>query len=321
MVRRWLAYALALFGAVAFRVFYTGWLPGLILPAVACFPLLGVLLALPGVLSCRLSLSAPERTERESGAQWTLTAKSLLGLPLGRVWVTLTWIDRMTGQTGSARSALFLPGQGTTTTFPAATEHCGLLEARISSAWACDCLGLLRLPLFRGKSAQLWVTPLSQVPDLPPLPEEAKPGLRPRPGGGPGEDYDPRAYRPGDPLSSIHWKLSAKRDDLVVRETLETVHPLPLLTFDCFGSPAVMDRLLDILQGTGKALLDQSRPFSVAWAEPMSGELRRFDVAGETDLRRCIDSVLSQPCPEKGKSILDTQRLGISLHLTGGETP
>ncbi len=318
MVRRWLAYALALAGAAAFRIFYTGWLPGLVLPAVACFPLLGILLALPGVLSCRLSLSAPERTEREGEARCLLTVKSLLGLPLGRIWVTLTWTNRMTGQTGSARSALFLPGQGADLPFPVPAEHCGLLEARISSAWACDCLGLFRLPLFRGKGVQTWVTPLTQISDLPPLPEQARPGLRPRPGGGPGEDYDPRAYRPGDPLNSIHWKLSAKRDDLVVRETLETVHPLPLLTLDCFGAPAVMDRLLDVLQGTGKALLSQGRPFCVAWAEPLNGEIRRFDIAGEQDLRRCVEAVLSQPCPERGKSILDTQLPETSFHLTGG---
>lgn len=319
MLRRWLAYALALVGAVAFRVFYTGWLSGLILPVVACLPLLGLLLALPGVLSCRLSLSAPERVERGAAAAWTVTGKSRLGLPLGKVWVKVETVNTLTGQTVRKRVSFFLPGSGQTADVPAPTEHCGLLGSRIVSAWACDCLGLFRLPLFRGKEAQLWVMPLSQAADLPPLPQEEHPGLRPRPGGGPGEDYDPRAYRPGDPLNSIHWKLSAKRDDLVVRETLETVYPLPLLTLDCFGSPEMLDRRLDVLSGTGKALLKQGRPHTIAWAEPVSGELRRFDIAGETDLARCLEAILSQRAPLAGKSILDTHRLGRSIHLTGGD--
>ena len=320
MIRRFVAYALALSGAVAFRVFYTGWLSGLILPAVVCLPVLGVLLALPGVLCCRLSLSAPERVERGAPAQWAVTAKNLWGLPLGRVRVKVETRNQMTGQTALASAVFFLPGSGAQTAICAPTEHCGLLESRIVSAWACDCLGLFSLPLFRGKGAQLRVEPLAQVSDLPPLPEHAKPGLRPRPGGGPGEDYDPRAYRPGDPLSSIHWKLSAKRDDLVVRETLETVYPLPLLTFDCFGPPEIIDRLLDVLQGTGRALLDLGRPFATAWAEPVTGVARRFDVSCQADLDRCIQALLAQPCPLAGKSILDTDRLGTSVHLTGGET-
>ena len=29
---------------------------------------------------------------------------------------------------------------------------------------------------------------------------------------------DVRAYQPGDPVNRIHWKLSAKRDELLVRE-------------------------------------------------------------------------------------------------------
>lgn len=321
MPGRWLVYALALTGAVAFRIFYTGWLSGLILPAVVCLPLLGVLLALPGILSCRFSLSAPERVERGAPAVWMVSGKSRLGLPLVRIWITVESVNALTGQASRTRKRFFLPGSGAAAEFPAPTGHCGLLRGRIVSAWACDCLGLFRLPLFRGKESQLWVEPLSQAHDLPPLPEEQAPGLRPRPGGGPGEDYDPRAYRPGDPLSSIHWKLSAKRDDLVVRETLETIHPLPLLTFDCFGTAEVMDRLLDVLSGTGRALLAQNRPFAMAWAEPVSGDTRRFDISGEGDLRRCLETLLAQRAPETGKSILDTGRLGRSLHLTGGGEP
>ena len=37
-----------------------------------------------------------------------------------------------------------------------------------------------------------------------------------------GEEEDPgdvRPYRPGDPVRRIHWKLSARKDELLVRET------------------------------------------------------------------------------------------------------
>ena len=86
--------------------------------------------------------------------------------------------------------------------------------------------------------------------ELPAIPEGR--GARPSPlnavRAGPGEDYDLRDYRPGDPMRSIHWKLSSKWDELIVRERAEAFVPLPLLTLDRFGPPEVLDRLLDRLK-------------------------------------------------------------------------
>ncbi len=321
MAGRRVGYLLLLAGAVVFRIFYTGWLAGLFLPFVALLPLLGVVVSLPAALSCRLSLSAPERTARGEAARWTLTVKSRLGLPLSRVRVTVESVNAMTGAITAEKQTWSLPGSGAQIQLPAPTDHCGLLTARIASAWAVDCLGLFLLPLRRGTGAQFWVEPVVRRDALPPLPQEETPGVRPRPGGGPGEDYDPRAYRPGDPLNSIHWKLSAKRDELVTRETLETVRPLPLLTFDCFGAPDALDAVLDRLAGVSGALLAEGRPHAVAWAEPISGEPLRFSIAAKGDWQACLEAILSRPAPPVGRSILDSRQLGSTLHLTGGEAP
>ena len=44
--------------------------------------------------------------------------------------------------------------------------------------------------------------------------------LCPKPGGGFSEEHDLRPYRRGDSPKSVHWKLSAKRDSLIVREPM-----------------------------------------------------------------------------------------------------
>ncbi len=38
------------------------------------------------------------------------------------------------------------------------------------------------------------------------------------PGDDPGETYDIREYQPGDSIRQIHWKLSGKLDDIMIRE-------------------------------------------------------------------------------------------------------
>lgn len=319
MIRRWLCWLLALVGALTLRVAYTGWLAGFVLAGILCLPPLGLLVSLPAVLAAKVELSpSPDRAERGSPASWRLTGRSALKLPLARIKVTVRTVNEMNGLFYEAKKAWFLTGAGGGVSLPAPAVHCGLLTGRLCHVWALDSLGLFWIPLRRGGPARMWVEPVPGSADLPPLPEEEASGVRPRPGGGPGEDYDPRGYRPGDPLSSIHWKLSAKRDELVTKETLERVRPLPLLTIDPFGDVDTLDATLDLLSGISSELLALGRPHGVAWADPVSGELRRCPIAGEADLRRCLEALMSQRAPLTGKSVLDQGSLGRFLHLKPG---
>lgn len=321
MVRRWICWLLALLGALVFRVAYTGWLAGFVLAGVLCLPGLGLAVSLLALLAARVELSpGTDRAERNSPASWHVTGHSALGLPLGRVRVTVQTVNELNGLTYRTKKTWFFAGAGARVSLPTPTVHCGLLTGRFSHVWALDALGLFWLPLRRSGPARLWVDPVPQSAGLPPLPEEEAPGVRPRPGGGPGEDYDPREYRPGDPLSSIHWKLSAKRDELVTRETLETVKPLPLLTVDLFGDADGLDGMLDLLAGVSGELLAAGRPHAVAWADPVTGEVCRCAVAGEEDRRRCLEALLSRRAPLTGKSILDMAGVGKSLHLQPAPT-
>lgn len=319
MIRRWLCWLLALLGALVLRVAYTGWLAGFILLGVVCLPPMGLLLSLPALLAAKVELyPGSPRVRRGDAPCWRLTTYSALGLPLGRVKGWVRTVNEWNGLTYQAKKSWFSTGAGTSLDLSAPAAHCGLLTGKLCQVWALDCLGLFWLPLRRGGEAHLWVGPVPKREELPPLPQEEAPGVRPRPGGGPGEDYDPREYRPGDPLSSIHWKLSAKRDELVTRETLETVRPLPLVTVDLFGDADTLDATLDLLAGVSGELLAQGRSHAVAWASPITGELRRCPVTGEEDLERCMEALTSQRAPLTGRSVLDLPGLGKSLHLKPG---
>jgi len=323
MIKRWIVYGLALLGAVAFRVAYTGWLAGLVLSFVALLPLLGAVVSLPAVLSARVEVSAaPEEGERGESVVWSLSAWSRLGLPLGQVWARASAEDRLTGERMVWTERFFVPGRGAYRDRAERPEHCGLYRLRVERAWASDALGLFRLPLRRGGAAWQLILP-ETLEEAPELPEEAPLGLRPRPGGGPGEDYDPREYRPGDPLNIIHWKLSAKRDVLVVRETLEEIRERPVLVFDHFGAPEDLDAVLALLRGVGEGLLRKGRGFDVAWVRAGTGEMRRFRIGTGEDLRRCLTAAVSEPAPLKGRSILDLPRIAgaVSLCPGRGEEP
>lgn len=320
MLRRRAAYLLALLGALVLRVAYTGWLAGVVLGWVIALPVVGVLTALPALLSCRLRIIAPRAEvtrERPWGVQ--LTGGSALGLPLGRVRVRVEMTNALTGERTKKEMMWLQPGDGGVLDLTAPSDHCGLFTLRVTRARALDALGLFWLPLRRGEAASLYVLPRRSgvaLPDLPPVEEGL---LRPRPGGGPGEDYDPRPYRPGDPINTIHWKLSAKRDEPIVRETLEPVVQRPLITLDRMGTPDQLDRRLDILSGVAGELLEADRPFHLVCLDGESGELTGWEIENREDWQNCLHALLSTPAPRTGRSLLDLAGLNSALHIGGGE--
>ena len=98
------------------------------------------------------------------------------------------------------------------------------------------------------------------------------------------QDYDLREYRAGDSLRSIHWKLSSKKDELVVRETLEPRQAEVILTYDHFGTPEELDRTFDELAALSRLLLDKGRAHHIQWAAPASGQVEDRTVDGEQAL-------------------------------------
>ena len=48
-------------------------------------------------------------------------------------------------------------------------------------------------------------------------------GYKAKPGGGFYDFYELRQYQSGDSLKNIHWKLSSKQDELIVREPCEPI--------------------------------------------------------------------------------------------------
>lgn len=307
---RRVGYGLALAAALLFHFLDVGYLAWFLLWTVLALPLVSLLLALPVVLRCRGSLTAQTAgAERGTDLTFRAAVRCRGFLPLPQVRLRLRLTNEMTGEricrklsfSGLTDRQGFL---GETVRWESA--HCGYVRCEIERLQVVDGLGLFALPVSRPKPRAALVLPRLLDLPLPPLlrgEAEAAGPLKPRPGGGPGEDYDLRLYRAGDPVTAIHWKLSSKRDELVVRETLEPRREGITLTFDHFGAPEDLDRVLDRLRTFSAGLLAGGRSHTVAWLHPGTGELRQFLVADRRTLDRCLAAALSDPAPAQGRSI------------------
>ena len=309
MAYRRIAYAALLGGAVLFQIVFRFYLSTFTLALVLLLPLLSVLLSLPSVLGCTLLLtSAAPTVVQGEDAVFQVRLRSRTRLPLPRLQARLHWSNQLTGAGGRVRWEPVRTAPGAPPTLELATPHCGRLICRAERAWSCDLLGLFPLPVGRGsEGAVLVLPPALELDDTQELTGGQNDGvvLRPRPGGGPGEDYDLREYRAGDPLRSVHWKLSSKLDELVVRETLEPQQAAIVVTYDHFGSPEVLDRTFAQLCSLSRWLLEQERPHHIQWAAPLTGMVEDRSVDGEHALLACLELAFSTPAPQEGRSILD----------------
>lgn len=95
---------------------------------------------------------------------------------------------------------------------------------------------------FKGETV---IMPIPQKPELLPDNQSAVIlGYKPKPGGGFSDDYELREYRSGDSLKSVHWKLSSKYDELMVKAPSEAIYKKLVIKPEITDNPDTNDFVL-----------------------------------------------------------------------------
>lgn len=217
-----LLYIILLLGAWALKQVYIGWFGSYFLAAVAVLPPLLLLLSLPSMLRLRARVEGPRLCRKGGEAGLSVRFQTGRLLPLGKVRLTLRLENLYTGE-ASEESYIFRGLLSGDCVIPLSTERCGLVRCRVAELACWDGLGLLRLRRPCPDGADCAILPQPVPPKEPPDIDAALHAgtvLKPKYGGGYAEEHDLRTYRPGDAVNSIHWKLSSKTDEVIVREPL-----------------------------------------------------------------------------------------------------
>ncbi len=184
----------------------------------------------------------------------------------------------------------------------------GKIIFRIKNVWSYDLFGILRLSARGGKNRQLHeIVVLPEIYEAPLiLGQNAK-----NPSWGheiygqaaqrtePAEKNEIREYRPGDKIRSIHWKLSAKSDELMVRDIdqEQEASVLFFLEWKKNGEKYRKKRqqrewFYTVVLSVSYSLARQGCRHYVVWYDRRQKDLVRFLVSGEED----IYEMLSQVC-------------------------
>lgn len=304
MAGKRLIYLAALVGCVIFYIAYGEWFAYVALLAVLGLPWLSLLVSLPAILKFRAEPAGPEALPIGTPGQLLLRGRCTFPMPPFRGKLLLQ--SCITGQQQRYSGKKGIP-----------VEHCGAFRVTAEKVRICDYLGLFSFPVKQKEQKIVRIRPRPiPIPTPPDLSRYIARSWRPKFGGGYAENHELRLYRPGDNLNQVHWKLSAKTGKLILREPMEPVRGLVLLTMDLCGTPEEMDRKFGRLLWLSCHLLEQgvSHELRVLTAQGVMA----LPVSSEQELQKAIDQLLCAEMAREG-SIRDRELRSSWQHHIGGE--
>lgn len=174
------------------------------------------------------------------------------------------------------------------------SRYCGRVYVQIRRFTLLDYLGLLPMKAPVKADARLTI-----LPDLYPMdadmtarPAYADDGASNRRGEDRSEVYQLREYRPGDDIRQIHWKLSSKLDELILKEASQPESRSLLVFWDkrTGGTPQQMDALAEVVSSAGMALLQSGVPYTLCWTD--RDDLQAQDISEENQLLQAIPALV-----------------------------
>jgi len=279
MIRRWILYLAAMLGCIGIYWMYQEWLGWMLLLAVLCTPVLGLLVSLPAMLKMRIAVSCPDVVTMGSQERIGIEIRCPMPTPPFRVKLVANRI--LTGEIWHLNDGDLLP-----------TQHCGQLVCRVEKAVVYDYMGLFCLHIMGKREYNMLVRPIEVEAQKPQsLERYLAVSWRPKPGGGFAENHELREYRPGDSLNQIHWKMTAKTGKVIVREPMVPTGSLLMVTMELSGAPEEMDRKFGQCLWIGKYLLEQSIGFQLR-ALTANG-IENWDITNQQELIYAQDQLLA----------------------------
>ncbi len=217
------------------------------------------------------------------------------------------------GRTSETVSLNFLP------------KHCGAISVTVRSVRLRDLMGITSVRKKVGFSTRITVLPA--ILPVPPSIEsnyvynaESSVFSREKPGDDPSEIFMLREYRDGDRHNLIHWKLSGRSDNFIVRELSKPVGSRILIMADTGScrSAEGADRVLEAAASVSCSLAESGAAHT--FAVPCLGYSLRASEIADTD---SLCAELAEICRgvkelEYGSSIAYVTEISDSVFIANG---
>jgi len=212
--------------------------------------------------------------------------------------------------------------------------HVGIFPVGVQQLTISDCFGLFCLT-HRVREPLAHITVLPRPRETAPVrysPGEGESSMAQRAHADRTTPSDTRAWQDGDELKRVHWKLSMRRQELMVRTYETPQRPDALVLLDCSAPEAgdkrradIVDALTENCAGVLKNLLDARRTVRM----PLTGDAPR-EISGDREealpamLKALAQESFSRPADFAHVLMLSSRRMrrtGSTVILSSRLTP
>jgi uncharacterized protein (DUF58 family) len=293
MLKNWGIYSVSLISTFVFFLCYKMWVSWIMLVAVLSVPVLSLLMCLLASRTMKLKTECPTNVLIGDPASVMVTTGGIASyFSFCKLKMTVT--DRMAGTT--VKHVFMIHDTGRSK-IPVNTSHCGSYSYRFTWLTVYDLFGLFFTKTDITKTHEIYVKPVPVMPEIMPdmygfkaknLRKSKQPGA---------EIYDIREYQIGDPLRSIHWKMSAKKDTLLVKEPLEEYGGHSRVLLKLTDDREKLDLHLGQIIFTSRFYIDHETAHRIRVIPPDNSEVA-FDIESEVDLERAMANILRMRIPD-----------------------
>lgn len=273
--------------------------------AMIVIPLLSWGLLWLGKKRLRLELTAPATAQKGERVQISMRLDRKTKLPMGPLELTVCVANSITEQTQRQRLRY-----SAHETMEVKSDYCGCLYVRIEKARLYDLFSLLWVDLPTPKEKRVVIMPdtfpvLIRQDAYPAPMDDCEDYAPDRKGQDRTETYQVRGYVPGDSLAQIHWKLSSKLDQLMVRDPGCPIDQNLMVFVDrSWGSisPAQADAIMEAAVSICQSLSESGVTFQLVWNEET---IHTQKVTEQDQLPEAVSSLLKSKAPGSGDSGID----------------
>lgn len=215
--------------------------------------------------------------------QLCVTNRSIF--PVGKAEARIEYYNLFSNQTSSFD--LFIPIQPRNSqkvTFQLSSKYSGIVKIKNIYLSIYDPLRIFRFKVGKNVSTEVAVMPETQeingtVNYTDRVNEDSTMYSENQPGDDPSEVFDLRDYIPGDKLNRIHWKLSSKKDDFIVKDyslpiDVPSTMFLNLKSYeDSEYTLPQFDTLIETFLSLSQFMLENERMHTIVY---FSGKYQRF---------------------------------------------
>ena len=278
--------------------FFRSYFLFLALVVVVCSPAVSLLLLLAGRDQLLVQAVLPaNRVGKGTAFPFDIRVNNSSRFAVFTADVTYSWKNLFTGYSEQQTRRLWIaPRYGAEIRQLLSSQYAGRVEVGIEHFEIFDLCHMFRLQSVDRAEANVTVWPAfteeseeeihSYVEGFPKENETKKRGTDYNP------DYEIREYIPGDELKSIHWKLSAKQDQLMVRERLASGREKINVLLPLGDDRQENDGLMEAVYAVCRLLLQKEYPIQLYW--PGRGEeLQGRFLAEQGELEHVLEEILS----------------------------